>query len=197
MNKKGNTLGVVLVSFGVIALIGLMFFGWIAGSYNTLVNKDVSVENSWAKVQTAYERRADLIPNLVETVKGVSNFEKDTQTQIAMFRSGVKNAETPEQLDKVGKQMNSFVSDIIVSIEAYPNLKSNENFLALQDELAGTENRVKFERDNFNDAVKEYKIQVRKFPTSIIAGMFGFEQSKWNMFEVSEGSEEAPKVSFK
>jgi len=186
----------VLIGFGVLVLIVLIVGGMFIGTYNSLVNKDVSVENSWAKVQTAYERRADLIPNLIETVKGAVKFEKETQTEIARLRTGIQKAKTPGELDKVGKEMNSLVSGIMVSVEAYPDLKATQNFLALQDELAGTENRIKYERDNYNDAVKGYKTSVRTFPTNLLANLFGFRLDKWNMFEASEGSEQAPKVSF-
>lgn len=196
MSGKGSTLMIVLITCAVIFLLGTMTFLSFMGTYNSLVNKDVSVENSWAKVQTAYERRADLIPNLVETVKGVTKFEQETQTQIAMFRSGIKKAQTPQELDKVDAQMTSFLSGIMVSVEAYPTLKSSENFMALQDELAGTENRIKWERDNYNDAVASYKVSVRSFPTNLVANIFGFRADKWDVFEASPGSEEAPKVKF-
>jgi len=191
--KTGMTIAMVV---GVIFLFGLILFGWTAGSYNSLVNVDVSAENSWAKVQTAYERRADLIPNLVNTVKGYSNYEGDVQKSVAQLRSGIADARNPSELDSVGKQMNSLISNLIVSVEAYPDLKANENYLALQDELAGTENRIKYERDNYNDAVKSYKISVRTFPKNLLAGMFGFRENKWDMFEAGEGSETAPEINF-
>jgi LemA protein len=195
-NKKGGAGTIVLITLGIVFLL-LFFVGvFIAGSYNGLVSTDTNVEQKWGNVQTSYERRLDLIPNLVETVKGVSNFEKDTQTQIAAFRAGIQNAKTPAQLDEVGKQMNQLVSGIAVSVEAYPDLKSSQNFLALQDELAGTENRISWERNNYNEAVKSYKTKVRTFPTNIIAGMFGFDLSKWDMFEASDGADTAPKVKF-
>jgi len=195
-NNKGGAGMIVLGTLGVILLVLLLFGGFIIGSYNNLVKLDTSTENSWAKVQTAYERRADLIPNLVNTVKGSVKFEQETQTQIAALRSGIRNAKTPADLDKVGNQMNSLVSGIIVNVEAYPNLKSTENFLALQDELAGTENRIKWERDNYNDAVKSYKLGIRSFPSNIFANIFGFSIDKYQMFQAQEGSEKAPEVEF-
>lgn len=197
MQKKGNSLilGVLLV-LGILFFLALLIGAWLIGTYNSLVQIDTSTENSWAKVQTAYERRADLIPNLVETVKGSVKFEKETQTEIARLRSGIKNAKTPDQIDKAGREMNSFISDIIINVEAYPDLKSNQNFISLQDELAGTENRIKWERDNYNDAVAKYKVAVKRFPSNLISGMFGFEQSKWNMFQAEEGSENPVKVGF-
>ena len=196
MNKKGNTLAVVGTIFGVCLLFGIIMLGSLAGTYNSLVVLDTNTENSWAKVQTAYERRADLIPNLVGTVKGVVKFEQETQTQIAALRSGISNANNPQEMNKVGKEMNSLISGIMINVEAYPDLKASENFLALQDELAGTENRIKWERDNYNDAVAEYKVAVRSFPTNMVAGIFNFERSKWDMFDAEEGSENPVEVDF-
>jgi LemA protein len=166
------------------------------GSYNTLVGSDINVENQWGKVQSAYERRLDLIPNLVATVKGSAAFEQDTQTQIAAMRGGIKNAKTVSDMQKVDGQMSSLMSGINIQVEAYPDLKSTANFMALQDELAGTENRIKWERDNYNDMVKDYKLKVRSFPMNMIAGMFGFEQSKWDMFAAVENASEPVTVDF-
>jgi LemA protein len=189
--------GVVIV--GIIVLLLLM----VAGTYNSLVNKDTTVEQKWGNVQTAYQRRADLIPNLVETVKGAKNFEQQTQTQIAELRSqagqakvNVQNAQDAEQLQAVGSQMDSVLSRLLVIVENYPDLKSNQNFLSLQDQLEGTENRVKYDRDEYNAAVKDYKQSVRSFPTNIMAGMFGFNVDKWKMFQAAAGAETAPAVNF-
>jgi LemA protein len=190
MKKKGNT-GVWV--FLILVIVLVLF---VVGAYNNLVTRDMNVENSWAKVQTAYERRADLIPNLVETVKGYSKYEGDVQKSIAQYRSGIKDAQNPNDLDSVGNEMNSLISNLIVSFEAYPELKANQNYLALMDELAGTENRIKWERDNYNEAVKSYKLSVRKFPSNIIANLFNFELEKYNMFEAEEGSENPIEVSF-
>ena len=194
MEKKAQLLTGILIVFGVILLICLMVFFWFIGTYNSLVQVDTSTEKAWGNVQTSYQRRVDLIPNLVNTVKGSVKFEKETQTEIAKLRSGVSNAKTPSELDNVGKSMNGLISNLIVSVEAYPDLKSSQNFLALQDELAGTENRINYERNNYNDAVKSYKTRVRTFPSNIIAGMFGFNLDKWDMFEAS--SNEVPEVNF-
>jgi LemA protein len=194
-NNKGQLYGIFIV-LGIIILIIFLGILWAIGTYNSLVKSDVNVENSWAKVQTAYERRIDLIPNLVETVKGAAGFEQVTQTQIASLRSGVTNAKSASQLTSAGSQADSLISNLIVSVEAYPQLKATENFKALQDELAGTENRIKWERDNFNDAVKDYKTKVRTFPSNILAGMYGFTLDKWEMFESTPGAENAPKVQF-
>jgi LemA protein len=195
-NNKGQVLYALLIFIGIIILLIVIVGLWIMGTYNSLVKSDVNVENSWAKVQTAYERRIDLIPNLVSTVKGAAQFEQVTQTQIATLRSGIANAKSTSDLTSAGKQVDSLISNLIVSVEAYPQLKATENFKSLQDELAGTENRIKWERDNFNDAVKDYKTKLRSFPTNIIAGMYGFTLDKWEMFEATQGAEIAPKVQF-
>lgn len=195
-NKKGNVLAGVLITLGIVLFVALMIGGWIASSYNTLVDKDTSVENQWGKIQSAMERRLDLIPNLVATVKGSADFEKSTQTQIAAMRGGIRDAKSISDMQKVDGQISSLISGINVQIEAYPQLKSTENFLALQDELSGTENRLKYERDEYNNMVRDYKVQVRSFPTNIIAGMFGFEQSKWETYESKENASDVPTVDF-
>jgi LemA protein len=192
----------ILVGIVILGILAVGFVGlWVVGTYNSLVGKDTNTENMWAKVQTAYQRRADLIPNLVDSVKEAKNFEKDTQTEIAQMRSqagqakiDMSNAKDAEQLQAANSQMSSVLARLMVVVEAYPDLKSNANFLALQDEIAGTENRVKWERDEYNTAVKDYKLAVRTFPTNIMAGMFGFSQEKWKMFQAEAGAEKAPDV---
>ena len=196
MNKKGSALNVALVVMVILGALFLVAISTIGGTYNDLVQKDTDVEAQWGKVQSAYERRLDLIPNLVATVKGSAAFEKDTQTQIAELRGGVKNAKSPSDMQAVDGKMTALMSGINIQVEAYPDLKSTENFRALIDELAGTENRIKWERDNYNDIVKNYKVTVRSFPTNIIAGWFGFEESKWDTFEAEEGADSAPEVDF-
>lgn len=184
------------VTGGIILLVVLVVALSVAGIYNGLIQKDVAVEKSWANVQTAYERRLDLIPNLVETVKGAANFERDTQTEIAELRSGIRNAKNTGEMQEVEGKINSLVSDLIVSVEAYPQLTATANFRALQDELTGTENRIKWERDNFNEKVQDYKVAVRTFPQNIIAGMFGFSVDKWSMFEAEKAASKPVNVSF-
>jgi len=201
MNKKGQMSGgaVALIILGIVVFLVLI----AVGMYNGLVKKDVEVTNQWAKVQASYQRRADLIPNLVETVKGSASFEMTTLTQITEMRSQagqiqsqVASATTPEQLAATQSEMSGLLSRLMVIVEAYPTLKSNENFLALQDELAGTENRIQFERNNYNDAVRNYQVGVRSFPTNIIANMYGFDADKYNMFQADAGADKAPKVGF-
>jgi len=197
----------VTVLLGVLAVMLIIAIGaGLAGVgiYNSMVGKDVDVENKWAKVQSAYQRRADLIPNLVETVRGARDFEAETQTKIAELRSQagsaqqqVASAKSTEDLQSANAEMSSVLSRLLVIVEAYPDLKANQNFLSLQDELAGTENRIKFERDNYNDAVQSYKTAVRTFPGSVIAGMTGFSADKWSMFSAEQGAEKPPEVDFK
>lgn len=177
----------------VIALV--LFTGlWVIGTYNGIVSSEENVNQKWANVQSAYQRRADLIPNLVETVKAYSDYEGDVLTQITKARASIGSANTPEELTAADGELSSALSRLLVVVEAYPDLKANENYLSLQDELAGTENRVKVERDNFNNAVRDYNVKIRKFPANMIAGMFGFSQR--TMFEADQGSENAPKVNF-
>ncbi len=175
---------------GIIVLLILIFIG----SYNGLVNADEEVDRTWGNVETAYQRRADLIPNLVETVKGYKIHEEDVLTEITNARSMISQAKTPAELTNGDAALNSALSRLLVVVENYPNLKANENFLSLQDELAGTENRVKVERDNYNGAVKSLNVKIRRFPSNIVAGMFGFEKKE--AFEAEPGAETAPKVSF-
>lgn len=182
---------IALIVVGVI-LLSLVFF--FIGSYNGLIKADETANEKWANVQSAYQRRADLIPNLVDTVKAYSNYEGSVLTEITNARASIGKASTPAQLQAAGNELNSALSRLLVVAENYPNLKANENYLSLQDELAGTENRVKVERDLFNAAVKNYNVKVRAFPTNIVAGMFGFQNKE--MFEAEQGTDKAPKVNF-
>lgn len=189
MAKSNKTLWITL---GIIGALFLIMILWVGGSYNTLVAFDEKTNNRWANVQTAYQRRADLIPNLVATVKQYTDYEGPLLQEITNARASVGQASTPEQLSAAGTEMNSALSRLLVVVENYPNLKANENFLDLQTQLEGTENRIKVERDNYNAAVRDYNIKVRRVPTNIIANMFGFEQK--TPFEAQEGAENAPNV---
>jgi|FLOH01.1.fsa_nt_gi LemA protein len=195
--KNKRTLWITLGVIGVIILLLVLI---VIGSYNGLVTKDETVDEKWANVQTAYQRRADLIPNLVDTVQAAVQFEQETQTQIAAVRTSavaakqaMSAATTPAEVSAASAQVESAVagfSGLNINVENYPELKATENFLSLQDELAGTENRIKVERDIFNKAVKEYNLKVRRFPSNIFANMFGFEKKE--MFEADEGTATAP-----
>jgi LemA protein len=202
MDGKTLVLGVVLIL--VVGGMGVLVIGgMVAGMYNGLVAKDVDAANKWGKVQSAYQKRADLIPNLVETVRGAKNFEQETQTKIAEMRSqagqakiDMSNAQDAEAIQAANTQLSSVLSRLMVVVEAYPDLKANANFLKLQDELASLESEIKWERDNYNDAVKTYQTGARTFPTMFIANMFGFSAEKWKMFAADKGAQDAPKVSF-
>ena len=199
MNKKGQ----VLMVLGVIVLVAVVCIAVIAGVYNSLVSKDTNVQAKWGNVQSAYQRRADLIPNLVATVQGSANFESKTQTEIASLRSGaeqvskdVATATTPEQLQSAQTQMTGLIGRLNVVVEAYPQLNSVQAFRDLQVQLEGTENRIQFERNNYNTAVQTYGTAVRSFPTNIFANMFGFSIDKWKTFQADETAQSSPKVNF-
>ncbi len=183
-----------LIPVVIVVVILLMVGGWIGSTYNSLVTLDEQVNNAWGNVQTAYQRRADLIPNLVNTVKAYSDYEGEVLTEITQARASVNNANNPGELQAAGDELNSALARLLVVVENYPNLKANENYLDLQVQLEGTENRIKVERDVYNGAVRAYNIRVRRFPSNIIAGMFGFAQEEY--FEAAEGSNEAPVVDF-
>jgi len=184
----------IWVIIAVIALIVLIPYSYLKGTYNSLVTMDESVKAAWAQVENQLQRRFDLIPNLVETVKGYAAQEKDVFVQVTEARSKVAGAATVP--DKIGanNQLSSALSRLLVVVERYPELKSNTNFIRLQDELAGTENRIAVERRRYNEAVKAFNIKLRSFPTNLIAGMFGFEKAAF--FEVPPERQEAPKVKF-
>jgi len=185
----------------VVVLLLLGMYG--CNTYNGLVGKDETVNSAWANVQSAYQRRADLIPNLVNTVKGAADFEKSTLTAVIEARAKATSIQlkpdqlTPENMQKfqaAQEQLSGSLARLLVSVEQYPNLKANQNFLELQAQLEGTENRIKVERDSFNKVVKDYNQSVRTFPSSLFAGMFGFAQKGY--FEASKGAQTAPTVSF-
>jgi LemA protein len=172
--------------------------------YNSLVKLSEGVDQSWSQVENVYQRRSDLIPNLVETVKGASNFEQETLTQVIEARARATQVQvTPDMLndpqalerfDQAQQQLGSALSRLLVTVERYPELKANANYLALQDELAGTENRIAVERRRFTESVQQYNVAVRRFPMNLFAGMFGFEKKAY--FEATEGAETAPQVDF-
>ena len=187
----------------VIAAIVLIFVFWGCSGYNSVVKEDETVKNSWANVQSAYQRRADLIPNLVNTVKGEANFEQETLTRVIEARAKATSTTltadqlTPENIERFQQaqtQLSGALSRLLVTVEQYPNLKANEGFRALQVELAGTENRINVARNDFNATVNTYNTKVRSFPMNIFAGMFGFRPREG--FKADEGSQTSPKVDF-
>jgi len=190
-NTTNNTTKYWII--GIIAVIAI--FGiWFVSAYNGLVKLGLEADGKWANVEAQYQRRIDLIPNLVNTVKGYSTYEGDLLTKITELRSQWGAATTTAQKVDTANQMESTISKLLVVAENYPDLKANQNFLALQDELAGTENRISVERTRFNDAVKAYNTKTKLFPTSIVAGMFGFNDKEF--FKAAEGAQNAPTVTF-
>ena len=171
--------------------------------YNTMVTLDEGISSQWAQVENAYQRRADLIPNLVNTVKGYADFEKETLTQVIEARSKATSVNinpgnlTPEainQFQNAQSGLSSALSKLMVVVERYPELKANQNFLELQAQLEGTENRISVERRKFNEATRQYNTYIRKFPKNIVAGIFGFDKKTY--FEAEEKAKEVPKVEF-
>ena len=198
MNKKPKHLGWIIA--GVVVLL-LLFWG--VGSYNGLVGQDEEVSNKWSNVETQYQRRSDLIPNLVSTVKGYAQHESKTLEAVMAARSQATQVKidpsncTPQQLAQYQKaqgDVTSALGKLLAITENYPDLKANQNFLELQSQLEGTENRITVARKDFNDAAKEYNVAIRRFPKSIIAGICGFDKKAY--FEAEAGAEKAPKVEF-
>ncbi|MDR0893431.1 MAG: LemA family protein [Mediterranea sp.] len=195
--KKSTITIIVVVAVVVIGAV------WVTSSYNSLVTMQENVDNQWANVETQYQRRADLIPNLVNTVKGYATHERETLEGVVAARSQATQIKvdpdnlTPEKLAEYQKAQGAVTSalgKLLAITENYPDLKANQNFLELQAQLEGTENRITVARKNFNDSAKEYNIGIRRFPKSIFAGMFGFEKKAY--FEAEAGAEKAPKVEF-
>ena len=195
--KKG-CIGLIVLGFIAIAL-----FGWVKNGYNGLVSSQESVETAWAQVENVYQRRADLIPNLVETVKGYAKHEQETLEGVVEARANATKVTidpsnmTPEDLKKYQEaqgEVTNALSRLIAVSESYPDLKANENFLELQNQLEGTENRIATERGRFNDAVNAYNKMLRRFPNNIIAGICGFEKKGY--FTAPEGSDEPVEVKF-
>jgi LemA protein len=186
---------VVVVIVAILALGGLLIFGQYVSVKNTLVSKNEGVKAAWSQVDIVLQRRADLIPNLVETVKGYAKQEQTVFGDIAKARSALLSAGTPQQKIAANQQLDSALGRLLVVVENYPQLKSNENFLRLQDELAGTENRIAVERKRYNDTLRDYNTYVQQFPNSVFAGIAGFKPNE-AYFEASPGSREVPKVNF-
>lgn len=198
MNFIKKNLGLV-ITLAIVAVVLI----WGVSGYNGLVSMDEGVQNKWADVETQYQRRADLIPNLVNTVKGYAAHEKETLEGVVKARSEATSVKidaenmTAEQMAQYQKAQNgvsSALSKLLLVVEKYPDLKANQNFLELQSQLEGTENRITVARRDFNGAAKEYNTAIRKFPKNILAGMFGFEKKAY--FEAQEGAEKDPEVQF-
>jgi LemA protein len=184
-----------LIIVGVIALvlIGSLYF-FVTGNYNNFVSLDEAVKGSWAQVENQLQRRYDLIPNLVETVKGYAKQEKDVLIEVTNARAKVGGAANVPEKISANNELSSALSRLLVVVERYPDLKSNQNFMRLQDELAGTENRIAVERKRYNDAVRTYNIAIRSFPANLLAGMFNFQSATF--FEAPATAKAAPQVKF-
>lgn len=189
---KGQKTTVIVI--GIVLLVILIPFGYLKGTYNDLVTMDEGVKAAWAQVENQLQRRYDLIPNYVETVKGYAKHEKDVFVKVTEARSKVAGAGGISEKIAANNQLSSALARLLVVVERYPELKANTNFIRLQDELAGTENRISVERRRFNEAVRALNTKIRSFPTNLIAGMFGFEKATF--FEVPKEKQEAPKVKF-
>ncbi|MDP1675372.1 MAG: LemA family protein [Bacteroidota bacterium] len=196
--KKG-----LIITLGVVGVIILTIM-WGLGKYNGIVKMDEGVNGSWAQVQNQYQRRMDLIPNLVATVQGVANFEKSTlqaviearakATQVTLSPQLLNDPAAFQKFEQSQGQLSSSLSRLLVTVEQYPNLKANENFLQLQSQLEGTENRIAVERKRFNEVVQSYNAHIRQVPTNMIASFGGFQAKQY--FQATAGAETAPKVQF-
>lgn len=192
-----------LVIVGVVLLIGIILYSTFAGSYNTMVGKEEVVTSQWAQVENVYQRRADLIPNLVNTVKGYAEHEQETLTRVIEARAKATSVtidpsnlspESIAQFQSAQNGLSSALGRLLVSVEKYPDLKANQNFLDLQSQLEGTENRIAVERQKFNDVTKDFNTYVRGFPQNMLAGMYGFEKKGY--FEATQGADKVPEVKF-
>lgn len=192
--EEKKKLPMMWIAIGVIVLIIIILIAWYVGTYNALINVDQDVKRKWADVEVQYQRRIDLIPNLVNTVKGYMVFEQNVLTRVTELRTQWMAATTSEQRVETANQIESALKTIFATSENYPDLKANTQFTALMDELAGTENRVAVARTNYNEAVKNYNNLVKFIPSNIIAGMMGLKEK--TMFEaITPGAQNAPSVN--
>lgn len=186
--KKSTITIIVVVAILLVILAGLV------SSYNGVVSLAEEVDNKFATIDTMLQRRADLIPNLVNTVKGYTNQEQAVIDSVTDARAKLAGANSVEEKANADQELTSALNNLLVVVENYPDLKSSQNFINLSDELAGTENRIATARKDYNDAVKEYNTKIKRFPTNIVSGMFGYDEKEY--FQASEGSEEVPTVDF-
>ncbi|MFU8842346.1 MAG: LemA family protein [Bacteroidales bacterium] len=191
------------IFLGVVVILAIILYSSIKGTYNNMISKEEAVTAQWAQVENVYQRRVDLIPNLVATVKGYANFEQETLTRVIEARSKATSVTIdPTNLNEASLQqfqaaqdgLGSALSRLLVTIERYPDLKANQNFLDLQTQLERTENRITVERMNFNEQARDYNAFIRSFPKNIYASMFGFEKKAY--FKAKEGADQAPEVQF-
>jgi len=190
----GRGLKITLIVLAVLILVIFLLVSYVKGIYNGFVALDEGVNNTWANVENQLQRRFDLIPNLVETVKGYASHESEVLTQVTQARASVGGAVTPDEKMAANNQLTSALSRLLLVVEQYPDLKADQRFKDLQVELSGTENRIAVERRRYNDTVKQYNQKVRLFPDNIFAGIFGFKER--NYFEAPTEAKQAPKVDF-
>lgn len=186
---KKSTIAIIVVVVILIAIIA-----GLVSSYNGVVSLSEDVDNKFATIDTMLQRRADLIPNLVNTVKGYTNQEQAVIDSVTDARAKLAGANSVEEKANADQELSTALSNLLVVVENYPDLKSSQNFINLSDELAGTENRIATARKDYNDAVREYNTKIKRFPTNIVSGMFGYGEREY--FQASEGSEEVPTVDF-
>ncbi len=200
MKKRGSTLKnkgsiATLIGIAIVVILGLgivVIYG--VSSYNSLVSAEEDVDNKFSQIDNQLKRRADLIPNLVETVKGYAKHEQEAIDSVTQARAQLAGAKTPEDKADANQQLSGALNRLLVVVEKYPDLKANENFRSLMDSLEGTENRLAVARKDYNDEVAKYNKSVKRFPKSMLAGTFGFEKKPY--FEVTNEEKEAPKVDF-
>lgn len=180
--------------FIIIGVVILAITGFLIGKYNGMVTMSEKVDAKWANIDTQLQRRADLIPNLVSSVQGFMTHEQDAIAKVTEARTKLMNASTPAEKGEADNQLTGALNNLLVLAENYPDLKANENFTTLMDELAGTENRIATARKDYNDEVKEFNTMIKKFPDSLIGKMFGFGEKEY--FKADEGANEVPKVEF-
>ena len=197
---KHKALWIILA---IIVVLGISTFSWVKGTYNTMVTQDEGVKTAWSQVENQYQRRMDLIPNLVNTVKGYATHEKETLEGVVSARAQATqttidpsnlNEESMKKFQAAQGELSSALSRLMVVLERYPDLKANQNFSELQAQLEGTENRISVERKRFNEVAQAYNTYIRSFPTNMLAGMFGFQPKAY--FSAETGAEKAPKVEF-
>ena len=185
---------ILLISAGILLIFVIIVYTGVKRTYNSFVTLDEGVNAAWAQVENQFQRRYDLIPNLVETVKGYASHEREVLTQVTQARASVGGAGTVDEKIKANNELSSALSRLLVVVENYPNLKADQSFIRLQDELAGTENRIAVAQRRYNETVRDYNQTVRSFPTNIFASIFNFERA--DLFETVEEAKKAPEVKF-
>lgn len=197
----GKAWGILIAIVVVIGVVGLSLAMWIGGVYNSMVSKDEGVKTAWSQVENQYQRRADLVPILVNTVKGYASHESSTLEAVTQARANatkvtvdIKDADSLAKYNQAQGELSSALSKLLAVTEAYPELKANQNFLELQAQLEGTENRISVERKQYNEVVQDFNVFIRQFPNILLSGLFGFKPAA--LFEAQEGTDVAPKVDF-